>query len=135
MLRATRADGTVEYSARAEICWRTAEEPVWYRGALLGFAESMGPKATGTVTVDDEAVLVDDGRPESGRWRLLDVRAVQAASRSLQLSLPGDRLVQLGFLNDSPRRWEILMRQLITDAYERAGRGRVVEFQPRIVTG
>jgi len=135
MPRATRADGTVRYSARAEICWRISEQPVWHRGALLGFAESMGPKAPGTITVDREAVLVDDGRPESGRWRLLDLRAVQAASKSLQLSLPGDGLVQLSFLNDSPRRWEILMRHLVTDAYERAGRGRVIEFQPRIVTG
>ena len=135
MTRATRADGTVRYSARAEICWRISEQPVWHRGALLGFAESMGPKVPGTITVDGKAVLVDDGRPESGRWRLLDVRAVQAASKSLQLSLPGDGFVQLSFLNDSPRRWEILMRRLIADAYERAGRGRVIEFQPRIVTG
>lgn len=135
MTRATRADGTVRYSARAEICWRISEEPVWHRGALLGFAESMGPKAPGTIRVDSETVLVDDGRPASGRWRHLDIRAVQAASKSLQLSLPGDGLVELNFLNDSPRRWEILMRRLIRDAYERAGRGRVVEFQPRIVTG
>lgn len=133
--RATRADGTVLYSARAEVCWRISERPVWRRGVLLGFAESMGPKAPGAITVDREGVLVDDGRPASGRWRLLDIRAVQAASKSLQLSLPGDVLVQLGFVDDSPRRWEILMRHLIADAYERAGRGRVVEFQPRIVTG
>lgn len=135
MTRATHADGTVRYSARAEVCWRISERPVWHRGALLGFAESMGPKAPGTITVDHDAVLVDDGRPESGRWRLLDVRAVQAASKSLQLSLPGDGLVQLSFVDDSPRRWEILMRHLIADAYERAGRGRVIEYQPRIVTG
>ena len=135
MTRATRADGTVHYSARAEVSWRVSERPVWHRGALLGFAESMGPAAPGAITVDRGTVSIDDGRPDSGRWPLLDIRAVQAASRSLQLSLPGDRLVQLRFLNDSPRRWEVLMRLLVTDAYERAGRGRVVEFQPRIVTG
>ena len=135
MTRATRDDGAVRYSARAEVSWRISERPVWHRGALLGFAESMGPKAPGTITVERETVSIDDGRPASGRWRLLDIRAVQAASRSLQLSLPGDELVQLRFLNDSPRRWEILMRLLIADAYERAGRGRVAEFQPRIVTG
>jgi len=135
MTRATRADGTVRYSARAEVSWRASEQAVWHRGALLGFAESMGPRARGTITVDREAVSIDDGRPASGRWPLLDIRAVQAASRSLQLSLPGDELVQLQFLNDSPRRWEILMRLLVAHAYERAGRGRVIEFQPRIVTG
>lgn len=135
MTRATRDDGTVRYSARAEVSWRASEKAVWYRGVLRGFAESMGPKAPGTIAVDRETVSIDDGRPASGRWPLLDIRAVQAASRSLQLSLPGDELVQLRFLNDSPRRWEILMRLLVTDAYERAGRGRVVEFQPRIVAG
>lgn len=134
MTRARRAGGNIRYSARAEICWRISEQPVWHRGALLGFAESMGPKAPGTVTVDSETVAIDDGRAGSGRWHLLEIRAVQAASKSLQLSLPGDGLVQLSFPNDSPRRWEILMRRLVADAHERAGRGRVVEFQPRIVT-
>ena len=93
----------------------------------------MGPAMPGLITVDGETVAVDDGRPGSGRWRHLDLRAVQAASSSLQLSLPGDGLVQLRFLDDSPRRWETLMRRLIRDAWERGGRGRVVEFQPRIV--
>ena len=135
MSRATRDDGTVRYSARAEISWRSSEEPVWHRGELLGFAETMGPPAPGTVSVDREGVSVDEAGGGSGRWRLLDIRAVQAASRSLQLSLPGDRLVQFRFPGDSPRRWEILLRRLISDAYEDAGRGRVVEFQPRIVAG
>ena len=135
MTRATRDDGTVHYSARAEIFWRVAEQPVRYRGVLRGFVETMGPAAPGTITVDRDRVAIDDGRPATGRWRHLDIRAVQAASRSLQLSLPGDRLVQLRFRSDSPRRWEVLMRTLIAEAYERAGRGRVVEFQPRIVTG
>ncbi len=135
MTRATRADGTVRYSARAEVRWRVSERPVRHRGALLGFAESMAPPTPARVTVDREAVAVDDGGTVTGRWRLLDIRAVQAASRSVQLSLPGDRLVQFSFVSDSPRRWEILLRRLIADAYERAGRGGVVEFQPRIVTG
>ena len=135
MTRATRDDGSVRYSARAEVSWRVSERAVRYRGVLRGFVETMGPAAPGTITVERDTVSVEDGRPGSGSWRLLDLGAVQAASRSLQLSLPGDRLVQLRFLGDSPRRWEILMRRLISDAYERAGRGRVVEFQPRITTG
>ena len=135
MTRATRDDGTIAYSARAQVSWRDSEQPVRYRGVLRGFVETMGPPAPGTITVDRETVSVEDGRPTSGSWRHLDIRAVQAASRSLQLSLPGDRLVQFRFEDDSPRRWEILMRMLITEAYERAGMGRVVEFQPRIVTG
>ena len=134
MTRATRDDGTLEYSAHARISWRVSERAVRYRGVLRGFAERMGPGAPGTVTVDRERIHVECGDRRSGSWRHLDLGAVQASSSSLQLSLPGDQLVQLRFVDDSPRRWETLMRRLITDAYERAGRGRVVEFQPRIVT-
>lgn len=132
--RATRDGGALEYQARARISWQVSERAVRYRGVLRGFAESMGPAAQGTITVDRERVHVECGDRRAGSWRHLDLGAVQASSSSLQLSLPGDQLVQLRFLDDSPRRWETLMRRLITDAYERAGRGRVVEFQPRIVT-
>lgn len=134
MTRATAPDGTVGYSAPAMVSWRIAERAVRYRGVLRGYSESMGPAVEGTIAVDRDAVSVDDGRSDSGHWRHLDIGAVQASSSSLQLSLPGDRLVQLRFVGDSPRRWETLMRRLIVDAWERAGRGRVIEFQPRIVT-
>lgn len=133
MTRATVPDGALEYTARAMVSWRTAEDAVWHGGILRGYSESMGPAVEGSITVDRDTVSVDGGRRGTGRWRHLDIGAVQAASSSLQLSLPGDRLVQFRFLGDSPRRWETLMRRLIADAWKRAGRGRVVEFQPRIV--
>ena len=132
--RATLPGGEVRYSAEAMVSWRVGERAVWRRGMLLGFSETMGPAVRGTVAADRDTVSVEDGRSDSGRWRHLDLVAVQASSSSLQLSLPGDGLVQLRFLDDSPRRWEMLMRRLIGEAYERAGWGGVVEFQPRIVT-
>jgi len=133
MTRATAPDGTLEYTARVMVSWRIAEDAVWHRGVLRGYSESMGPAVEGSITVDRDTVSVDGGRSGARRWRHLDIGAVQAASSSLQLSLPGDRLVQFRFLGDSPRRWETLMRRLIAEAWERAGRGRVVEFQPRVV--
>lgn len=132
--RAQDADGRVNYSAQALVSWRTDEEPVWYRGVLRGFSECMSTPALGEISVDDETLEVHDDRSNGGRWCYLELAAVQATSSSLQLSLPGDRLVQFRFLNDSPRRWEDLLHRLVSDAYERAGRGRVIEFQPRIVT-
>ncbi len=133
MTRATAPDGTIEYTARAMVSWRIAEDAVWHGGVLRGFSESMGPAGEGAITVDRDTVSVDGGRTGAGRWRHLDIGAVQASSSSLQLSLPGERLVQLRFIADSPRRWETLMRRLIADAWKRAGRGRVIEYQPRIV--
>ena len=133
MTRATAPDGTLAYAARAMVSWRIGEEAVWYRGVLRGYCESMGPAIEGSVAVDRDTVAVDDGGRNSGRWRHLDIGAVQASSSSLQLTLPGDRLVQFRFIDDSPRRWETLVRRLVVDAWERAGRGAVIEFQPRIV--
>ena len=134
MTRALQPDGGLRYSAAVMVSWRTTESTVRYRGVLRGFTEFMGPPAPATLTVDREEVAVEDGRRDSGRWRHLDIRAVQASSSALQLSLRGNRLVQLRFPDDSPRRWEELIRRLVSEAYERAGRGRVVEFQPRVVT-
>ena len=124
------------------VCWRLREDPVWRRGELRGWVETMGPASPGTVTVDDEAVAIEcaaapgDGSSgcRSGRWRHLELRSVQTSSSSLQISLPGDRLVQLRFTADSPKRWEDMLRRLVRAAYRRAGKGFVHEFQPRIAT-
>ncbi|NNM34112.1 MAG: hypothetical protein HKO53_13645 [Gemmatimonadetes bacterium] len=134
LTRARRPDGSIGYSAEVDISWRVAEEPVHHKGALKGFSEIMGEPAAGILTVDEDAVTVrTEGKGES-EWRFLEIRALQTSSSSLQLSLPDDQLVQFRFRGDSPRRWEDLMRHLLREAYRRAGKGNVVEFQPRIVT-
>lgn len=121
-------------SARVLVAWRDKEEAIWYKGTLRGFSETMAPEARGTVAADRDEVRIEAPSARSGRWSYLELRAVQASSSSLQLSLPGDRLVQLRFSADSPRRWEEMLRALVRDAYRRAGRGAVLEFQPRIET-
>ena len=105
------------------------------QGELAGaFSECLGETLPGSVEVSPEGVAIKHDDGGGGRWSHLELTAVQATSSSLQLSLPGDQLVQLGFPDDSPKRWEDLLRRLITEAYRRAGHGPVVEFQPRIVT-
>lgn len=121
-------------SARVLVAWRDKERAIWYKGTLRGFSESMAPGAWGTVAAGRDQVGIEAASVESGRWSYLELRAVQASSSSLQLSLPGGRLVQLRFAADSPRRWEEMLRALVRDAYRRAGRGVVLEFQPRIET-
>ncbi|MDH3222671.1 MAG: hypothetical protein OEO23_03065 [Gemmatimonadota bacterium] len=132
--RAERPDGSIDYRADVLASWRVGEEPVHHRGALRGFSESMGEAVQAVLKVDRDGVTLSaPGQPEA-RMAFLEIRALQTSSSSLQLSLPGDRLVQFKFLSDSPRRWEDLLRQLLRAAYRRAGKGNVVEFQPRIVT-
>lgn len=134
------ADRAFRHSAHAIVSWRTGQEPIWRQGRLRGFAEKMGAPSPGTATLDREAISIEvsdavgpsgHARPY-GRWGYLELKAMQTSSSSLQISLPGDRLVQLRFTDDSPKRWEDLLQQLIREAYQQAGRGFVAEFQPRI---
>ncbi|MGI9626204.1 MAG: hypothetical protein ACR2QM_05155 [Longimicrobiales bacterium] len=132
--RATGADGSTSYSAEVMVSWRVTEDPIRHRGELKGFSESMGEPTAATLTVNDDNVSISGPDVEPETWPFLEIRAVQTSSSSLQLSLPGDRLVQFQLPHDSPRRWEDLLRHLVREAYRRADRGFVVEFQPRIVT-
>ena len=59
---------------------------------------------------------------------------MQTSSSSLQVTIPSGELIQLRFSLDSPRRWEQLLKAALQKAYREAGRGEIVEFQPRIVT-
>lgn len=132
--RATRADGSTSYSAEVMVSWRVSEDPIRHKGELKGFSELMGVPVPATLTVDDDQVGISGPGVKPESWAFLEIRAVQTSSSSLQLSLPGDRLVQFQLPSDSPRRWEDLLRHLVREAYRRADRGFVIEFQPRIVT-
>ena len=132
--RATKSDGSISFDADVLVSRRVAEDAVWHKGELRGFSETMGEPLPARLSVDADGVTVTGEGLDTERWNFLDLRALQTSSSSLQLSLPGDILVQFKFVEDSPRRWEDLMRRLVRDAYSRANRGFVLEFQPRIVT-
>ncbi len=113
----------------------TVEEPIRHRGRLLGFIERPGPPSSGRLEADLQAVRFrgDDGTDWGCGY--LEVRAIQASSSSVQLSPRGGGVVTLRFLDDSPRRWEELLRTRLRHAWREAGRGEIVEFQPHIRTG
>lgn len=111
-----------------------AEEPVHFRGRLLGFAERQGEGEDGIVRLtDDEIVFLVEDQVRD-RWRLIELRALQSSSSLIQLSTRSDELVQFRFHSDSPRRWEELLRIALQKAWDGEGRGTIMEFQPRIVT-
>ena len=136
--RARRQDGRISYRAEVSVREAKREEPVWYKGELQGFAERLegGLEGILQITVQDLTLWPSDavgrGSPLR-RWGLLDIRAVQTSSSSLQISPREGGLVQFRFQVDSPRRWEDLLRRTLQEAYQRDGRGTIVEFQPRIV--
>ena len=112
------------------------ESPVQWGGKLLGFAEAMGEGESGVLELSIEALrlrLASD--PGDRVWPLLQIRAVQTSSSSLQFSPLQGGLVEFRFQNDSPFRWETLLRESLRLAYRKEGLGEIVEFQPRIVVG
>ena len=136
MAAARQPDGSIEHRARAVLRRSQREDPVVHEGRLLGFVERMGDPTPGVVSVNDDAIrFVPEGSAEAGslEWPLMELRAVQTSSSALQIS-PGDAdIVQFKFTEDSPFRWEDLLRGLLGRAYKRAGRGEIIEFQPRIL--
>jgi hypothetical protein len=100
---------------------------------LLGFVERFGPARAGRLELGSDALRFapDAGEPPVV-WPLLDVTAVQPASSALQLKLRGRPVVSLKFLDSSVRLWEQGLHRALRTAYRAAGRGEIVEFQPRV---
>jgi hypothetical protein len=114
---------------------------VWFKGELQGFAERMERPEPGSLRIDGEGLTFapgPDGDDEGGmapvrHWSFMAIGAVQTSSSSLQISPRSGGLWEFRFRGDSPKRWEELVRYGLREAYRRAGRGEIVEFQPRIV--
>lgn len=131
------------HSSRVVVRQSGDEAPVHHEGELMGFAEAMGRERFGTLQITPEFLTLErnSGRGEdlqclvpAQHWALLDIRAVQTSSSSLQFSPRSGGLVEFKFPEDSTHRWENLLRGALRRAFRRAGLGEIVEFQPRIVT-
>jgi 1-acyl-sn-glycerol-3-phosphate acyltransferase len=73
-------------------------------------------------------------RRETRTWDLLEIGAIQTSSKSVQIAPKAGGLVDFRFQDDSPKRWDGILQRAVRKAYERAGFGEIVEFQPRIAT-
>lgn len=134
LTRAQRDDGSLRYEAVAAMRLAVVEEPVHYGGSLFGFTEQLGSRRDGTLVLDDRTLqfLSREGDREVVRWDLKDVRALQGASSSVQLSPRTGGVAVFRFLDDSPRRWEALLAHALRRVWLEEGWGEIVEFQPRI---
>ncbi|MFW6199099.1 MAG: hypothetical protein ACOC8K_00875 [Gemmatimonadota bacterium] len=132
-------EGSGSPEARVRARWAVGEETVRFRGELLGFTERLGEASEMRLRLTTKTLELQDveaGGPvvERRRWDLLDLRALQASSSSLQIYTLSEELVHMRFLDDSAFRWETLLKETLRAAYRDAGRGEIVEFQPRITT-
>lgn len=135
--RAESPDGALRDEARVQMRLADREEPVHYRGRVLGWFERFGPARSGRLRLRDGSVLfVPDERAGASsrgyRWDLDDVRALQSSSSTVQISLPDDQVVLFRFPADSSRRWEELLQEAVRRLWRAADRGEIAEFQPRI---
>lgn len=127
-------DGAIRYESRVEVRRGAAEETMRHGGEVWGFYERLGVPEPGLLRARSDALELESEGAETtrSRWNLLDLRAVQSSSSSVQIFTATGELVHFRFLDDSPVRWEALLHAVLQDAYERDGRGRILEFQPRI---
>lgn len=134
---ASGPDGRIAYATRATAREADLESPVRFRGKVLGFVEQLGEGAVGQLSIDEEALRFapDAANADPKAWPLLGIRAVQSSSSSIQISPLEGGVILFRFESDSPVRWESLVKHTLQRAYDREGRGKIREFQPRIVIG
>ena len=140
---AGREEGELR-DARVRARWAVGEEIVRFRSELLGFTERLGEPSEMRLRLTPNTLelrSVEGGGDGGGgseqerrRWNLLDLRAVQASSSSLQIYTVSEELVHMRFLDESAFRWEGLLHETLRAVYREAGKGEIVEFQPRITT-
>jgi hypothetical protein len=132
--RALGEDGRLHFRSRVRVRFARQEEPVRFRDVLLGFAELFGEREEGSLELDHDRLVLtlDGGEGEPMAWPLLELGALQTSSSSVQISPKGGGVVLFRFPQESTRRWDELLRTAIGLAWRQAGRGEVIEFQPRI---
>jgi hypothetical protein len=139
-------DGRLRHHTRVRARFAHRESPVRFRGEFLGLFELFGVGDQGILALEHDHLTFHPGpqAPENGDgsggggetrvWPLLELRALQTSSSSAQISPRGGGVVLFRFPEDSVKRWEELLRGAISEVWEEAGRGKVIEFQPRIRT-
>lgn len=130
-------EDSVIRTARVQAARVTGSEPVHGEGGYLNRIELWGEEHPGTTELRRDRLLYTPDQPGEAEpldWALESLRAVQASSSTLQLNRKGAPMVSFRFLDDSIFLWEELLHATLRDFYGRTGRGRIVEFQPRIVT-
>jgi hypothetical protein len=125
----------MRWSAEALLRTSSGERPVHWQARLLGFFEAFAPGLSGTFRLEHDELCFEPAQgTEVVRWSLLALRSLQSASSSVQFTTGQGDLVHLAFDSDSPRRWEALLRHALQRAWLDAGRGEIIEVQPRIRT-
>jgi hypothetical protein len=143
---AVRNNGILEWRAAATLKFSQVEHPIRWQDRLLGFFEHFGPGLPGKLLLVGSYIRFEPTTAANGgggtgggtsdwSWDLRDFRSLQSASDSIQFTTHRGDLVQVAFKDDSPRRWEILLKHALQEVWHREGKGEILEVQTRIRTG
>ncbi|HEX7118733.1 MAG TPA: hypothetical protein VF212_08100 [Longimicrobiales bacterium] len=126
--------GRVLHRARTRARFAVAEAVVRLGLRYMNRIERFGPPSDGELVLhaDRLSFAPDDGAPEA--WAFDEITAVQPSSSTLQVKARGRPVASFRFPEDSARFWEELLCAALRRHYRAAGRGEIVEFQPRIAT-
>ncbi|MEX2294880.1 MAG: hypothetical protein WD804_01065 [Gemmatimonadota bacterium] len=130
--RATTRSGELAFESRASARIAKVEEPVFHGKEVVGFIERRGSPRAGTLLLAGDRVRFEMDEGGVMEWPLLDIRALQGSSSSLQISPLEGGVVTFRFEEESSRRWEELLKAGLRRMWSEAGRGEIAEFQPRI---
>ena len=121
-------------AARVTARFVVGSETIRDEGRYVNRIETFGPAVEGTLELARESLTFRGTGPDTRTWAFVDLRAVQASSRTLQLRGGDHPLASFAFLDDSSFLWERLLAAALAGFYRRTGRGEIMELQPRIVT-
>src|SRR6185437_16188981 len=111
------------------------EQAVYDDGTYLNRIERFGPRREGTLRLElDRLTFAGQSPADTVVWPFEALEAVQASSSTLQVRGRGQPVGSFKFPDGSSRFWEELLCGVLQSRATAEGRGRIVEFQPRIVT-
>jgi 1-acyl-sn-glycerol-3-phosphate acyltransferase len=108
--------------------------PVYEGPDLFGWAEQMSLRVQATATLSATTLVLRLAEREEVT-PLDQILSIQPTSSSLQITRRDRPLIALRFRNASIRLWERVLQIRVANAYRRAGRGEIFEFQPVIRAG
>lgn len=131
-LPATARDGMLPAPTAVRLRIAARKRPVLRGKDLLGWVDEFGPARPGTLALDHEHLRFTGDDGVQNEWALDDLTAVQPSSNDLQIKARAMPVVAIRFLTVSVRLWEEAIQNAIRNRWRLAGKGEVVEFQPRI---
>ncbi|MSR23048.1 MAG: hypothetical protein EXR92_05835 [Gemmatimonadetes bacterium] len=130
--RVVGQEGGSHFEAAASMRVATREVPVRARGTLVGYRELPGPRRVGTLRMDGRRLTFLERGGRVHEWPLVDIRSLQVSASSVGISPVTGGVVSFRLHDDSPRRWDELLKEQLRAVWRDEGRGEITEFQPRI---